>query len=133
MSSAEPAPQQAEMWIVYDGQCPFCSSFVRLYRLREHARVHLVDARQPHPILAEIDQRKLDLDVGMVVKFADRLYHGAEAMQFLALLGSGDTPFNRLNRLLFRHPGLARRIYPMLVKGRLLTLRLLGRHRIHTS
>ena len=122
---------EADLWVVYDGQCPFSSSFVQLYRIREHAKqVHLVDARTPHPILAEIHERQFDLDDGMVVKLGDRFYHGAAAMQFLAILGSDDTVFNRLNRLLFRHPWLARRLYPLLVAGRLTTLRLLGRTKI---
>jgi hypothetical protein len=63
----------------------------------------------------------------MVVKLRGRFYHGAEAMSILAILGSGDSWFNRLNRALFRHPRIARLLYPVLVRGRLLTLRLLGR------
>ena len=132
MSSAD-TPEQEALWVVYDGQCPFCSSYVRLYHLRQQARVHLVDARSPHPILEEIRTLGLDLDEGMVVKFVGRFYHGAGALQFLAVLGSGDTPVNRANRLLFRHPRLARWIYPLLVRGRLMTLHLLGRSRIHAS
>lgn len=120
-----------DLWVVYDGQCPFCSSYVRLYRIREQANhVHLIDARAPHPILNEIHERKLNLDEGMAVKLGDRFYHGAAALQILAILGSGATIFNRLNRVLFRHPKLARRLYPLLVGGRLATLRLLGRTKI---
>lgn len=127
MSGRNPDADTA-LWVVYDGQCPFCSSYVRLYRIREHAKqVHLIDARTPHPILDEIRARKLDLDAGMAVKLGDRFYHGAAALQILAILGSGETIFNRLNHLLFRHPRLARLLYPLLVRGRLLTLRLLGR------
>lgn len=116
------------LWIVYDGDCPFCSSYVRLYRLREvTGRVHLIDARTGHPILGEIHARGFDLDEGMAVKAAGRFYHGAEALQFLAILGAGDGLFNRLNRALFQHPRLSRVLYPWMVRGRLLTLRLLGR------
>ena len=121
-------PDKDGLWIVYDGDCPFCSSYVRLYRLREvTGRVHLIDARASHPILAEIEALGLDLDAGMAVKAAGHFYHGAEALQFLAILGGGDGVFNRLNRALFRHPRLARTLYPWMVRGRLLTLRLLGR------
>ena len=51
-------------------------------------------------------------------------------LHLLALLGSDGTLFNRLNRLLFRRPALAGRLYPWLVRGRLATLALLGRRRI---
>jgi len=124
----------SEIWIVYDGECPFCSSYVRLYRLRELAgRVLLVDAREPHPVLGEVRARGFDLDEGMVVKAAGRFYHGAEAMQILAILGAGSGLFNALNRAIFRHPRLARALYPWMVRGRLATLRLLGRHPLHSA
>jgi predicted DCC family thiol-disulfide oxidoreductase YuxK len=121
-------PENQGLWVVYDGDCPFCSSYVRLYRLREvTGRVHLIDARSDHPILDEVRALRLDLDEGMAVKAGGRFYHGAEALQFLAILGAGDGLFNRLNRALFKHPGLSRLLYPWMVRGRLLTLRLLGR------
>ena len=120
-----------DLTVVYDGECPFCSSYVQLYRIREHAgRIDLVDARGEHPILADIRRAGLDLNEGMVVRLQGRLYHGAEAMNLLAVLGGDGTVFNRLNRALFRHPKLARRLYPLLVRGRMLTLRLLGRRLI---
>jgi len=117
-----------EIWVVYDGECPFCSSFILLYRIREHAKhVHLIDARSRHPIVDEIRRQNLDLNEGMVVKFNGRFYHGSDAMNILALLGSGTTLFNRLNLALFRRPSVARLLYPLLARGRLITLRLLGR------
>ena len=123
-----------ELWVVYDGECPFCSSYVRLYRLREVAgRVHLVDAREPHPVLDEVRARGFNLDEGMVVKAAGHFYHGAEAMQILAILGAGAGLFNALNRAIFRHPRLARALYPWMVRGRLATLRLLGRRPLHSA
>jgi predicted DCC family thiol-disulfide oxidoreductase YuxK len=117
-----------DVWVVYDGECPFCSSFVLLYRIREHAKhVHLIDARSPHPMVDEVRRQRLDLNEGMAVKFKGRFYHGADAMNILAILGSGTTLFNRINRALFRRPGVARLLYPLLARGRLITLRLLGR------
>ena len=131
---SRPDPAQDELWVVYDGECPFCSSYVRLYRLREVAGpVHLIDAREPHAILDEVREHGFDLDDGMVVKAAGRFYHGAAAMQILAILGSGSGLFNALNRAVFRHPRLARALYPFLVRGRLVTLRLLGRRTLHSA
>jgi len=117
-----------DIWVVYDGECPFCNSFVLLYRIREHAsHVHLIDARSPHAVVDEVRRQRLDLNQGMAVKFNGRFYHGADAMNILAILGSGKTLFNRLNRALFRRPSVARLLYPLLTRGRLITLRLLGR------
>ena len=125
--------------IVYDGECPFCAAYVRMARLRDSAgSVTLVDARTAtreggHPVLAEIRERGLDLDRGMVVKMDGRLFHGDAAMTALALMTTPSGGFNRLMRALFRRPGIARVIYPPMVAGRNLTLRLLGRRPIGQS
>jgi predicted DCC family thiol-disulfide oxidoreductase YuxK len=128
---AEAGTGGRDLWVVYDGECPFCSSYVTLYRIRQQTdHVHLIDARSGHPLVADIRRAGFDLDVGMVVKFEGRFYHGAEAMNVLAILGSGSGFFNRLNRALFRHPRLSRILYPWMVRGRLLVLRMLGRKTI---
>jgi predicted DCC family thiol-disulfide oxidoreductase YuxK len=120
-----------DLSVVYDGECPFCSSYVTLYRIRQQTdHVHLIDARSGHPLVADIRRRGYDLDAGMVVQFEGRLYHGAEAMNLLAILGSRGGLFNWLNRTIFRHPRVSRVLYPWLVRGRLLLLRLLGRRTI---
>jgi predicted DCC family thiol-disulfide oxidoreductase YuxK len=118
--------------VVYDGECPFCAAYVRMTRLRESAGpVTLIDARADgHPVLDEIRAQGLDLDRGMVVKMDGRLYHGDAAMTALALMTTPSGVFNRAMRALFRKPGLARVIYPPMVAGRNLTLRLLGRRPI---
>ncbi|MFK4505587.1 DUF393 domain-containing protein [Bradyrhizobium daqingense] len=117
-----------EIWVVYDGECPFCSRYVLLYELRERGqRVHLIDARSEHPIVRDIRARNLDLNEGMVVFRRGQHYYGADAMHLLATLAGETTVFNRLNRLVFSRPRLARILYPALVRGRKLLLRLLGR------
>jgi predicted DCC family thiol-disulfide oxidoreductase YuxK len=126
-----------ELVVVYDGQCPFCTRFVELYRIRRLVgHVRLVDARGAagsDPVLDAVRAAGLDLDEGMAVRWGGRTYHGADAMHVLALLGSEDSAFGRINSALFRRPGLARRLYPALVAGRRLTLRLLGRRLIAES
>jgi predicted DCC family thiol-disulfide oxidoreductase YuxK len=128
MSDRGDARHGNDLSIVYDGHCPFCSSYVRLYTIRESGRrVNLIDGRSPHPLVDEILRQKLDLDQGMVVKMGNRMYHGAAALNVLAILGSNGTLFNRINRALFQRPRLASWLYPLLAWGRLITLRCLGR------
>jgi predicted DCC family thiol-disulfide oxidoreductase YuxK len=118
-----------EIWIVYDGLCPFCSRYVMLYRIRQLVQqVHLIDAREgEHPLVKELSDKGLDLNEGMAVKWDGKFYYGADCMHVLALLGSESSAFNRLNRWLFSRQRLARALYPALVRGRKLTLRILGR------
>lgn len=117
--------------IVYDGDCPFCSTYVRLMRLREaFGAVRLVDARSNDPILDEIRAARLNLDDGMVLKLDGALYHGDRALHMLALMSTSSGLFNRLTRAAFSSPQLTRRLYPGLVAGRNATLALLGRRKI---
>ena len=42
----------AQIWVVYDGMCPFCTRYVMLYRIRQLAeKVHMIDARSDHPVV----------------------------------------------------------------------------------
>lgn len=115
-------------WIVYDGQCPFCSRYVALLRLRQAlGRVELVDARNGGPLVDEIRSAGLDLNEGMVLKLDGELYHGDACIHRLALLSTRSGLFNRLNGRIFASPTTARLLYPVLRSGRNTVLRVLGR------
>jgi predicted DCC family thiol-disulfide oxidoreductase YuxK len=120
--------------IVYDGDCPFCSRYVQLIRLRESlGPVRLVNARDGGPEVAEVREAGLDLNDGMVLKLDGRLYHGDECMHMLALLSTASGVFNRINAAVFSSPRAARMLYPVLRTGRNAALRLLGRGRISAN
>ena len=122
---------ESETWIVYDGQCPFCSRYVQLVRLRETlGQVRLVDARNGGPMVEEARAAGLDLDEGMVLKLDGRLYHGAECIHMLALLSTPSSWFNRVNAAMFRSQTASRVLYPVLRTGRNAVLRLLGRSKL---
>ena len=74
-----------------------------------------------------VGAHNLDLNEGMLVRWRGQYHHGAEAMHLLATLAGEATLFNRINRLVFSRPRHARAVYPSLVRGRKLLLRLLGR------
>jgi predicted DCC family thiol-disulfide oxidoreductase YuxK len=117
-----------EIWVVYDGMCPFCASYVRLCRMRELAqRVHLIDARSDHPMVEEVKTRGLSLENGLAVKWNGHYYHGAEALAMMAMFGSESGLLSRLNRFMFSRPKLGGFLYPAMVAARRLTLKLLGR------
>ena len=130
--SVDPA-QHTEAWLVYDGDCPFCSAYVRHVRLQETVKLALIDAREGGPLVSEIAALGLDLDEGMVLKIGDQLYHGDQCIHALALLSSPSGTFNRINKIIFRSRWLSRVLYPVLRAGRNLTLRLLGRSKVNLS
>jgi predicted DCC family thiol-disulfide oxidoreductase YuxK len=121
----------SDTWIVYDGQCPFCSRYVQLVRLRETlGQVGLFDARKGGPQVEEARKAGLDLDEGMVLKLDGRLYHGAECIHMLALLSTPSSWFNRVNAAMFRSQTASRLLYPVLRTGRNAVLRMLGRSKL---
>ena len=123
----------SEAWLVYDGECPFCSRYVRLVRIRDHVRLHLINAREGGPLVDELSQAGLDLNDGMVLKFGDRYYHGADCIHILAILSTPSTTFNRVNAWIFRSSSLSRILYPILRSGRNAVLAMLGREKIGDS
>lgn len=120
-----------EILLIYDKECPFCSRYTQLIKLRENVgTLILVNAREKHPILEKIEERGLDLNEGMVLVMDDQYYHGAQAIHVLALLSNPSTTFNKINFWLFKSESVARFIYPILRAGRNMVLRMLGRSKI---
>lgn len=115
------------MTIIYDGKCPFCSSYLSMLRLREAVgRVEMVDARSDDPRVAQAVARGHDLDRGMVVIWQGRQFFGADALHLLATLSAPDGARNALTRRLFASARLAAFFYPLMSGSRRLYLRLSG-------
>lgn len=130
MTESHPAGQdKGDIWFAYDGECPICTYAAHALRIRQSVgSLHLVDARvdKDHPLILRIGEERIDLDEGMAIQFGGRLYHGADALQVMALLGSPHGWFNRMNGLLFRSPLLAKLAYPLMRGSRNLLIRVLG-------
>ena len=121
----------ADMVIVYDGQCVFCSNYVKLLRLRSTVgRVEMIDARRDGVSALLGQSLGLDLNSGMLVLYQGRHYHGPSAMTVLSLLSGPSGTLNRALASIFRHPQLSSVLYPVLRLGRAMTLALLGRRGI---
>ncbi len=118
-------------WLLYDGNCPFCSRYVKLIRLRSSiGELELINARYPSEQLDEVQKAGLDVNEGMVLKFGQQLYHGADCIHMLALLSSPIDSANKTNAWLFRSPTRARLLYPWLRCARNMVLFALGRSKI---
>lgn len=115
--------------VIYDGECPFCSSYVSMMRLREAVGdVELVDARGNDRRVRDVQDAGHDLDEGMVVLWQGEVVFGDDAVHLLATLSSEKGGlFNRIQRAVFSNPRRAARLYPVLASGRRLFLRLVGR------
>ncbi|MEQ1704739.1 MAG: DCC1-like thiol-disulfide oxidoreductase family protein [Rickettsiales bacterium] len=116
-----------DVWFVYDGQCPLCMMGATHFKVREAiGALHLLDARkQPdHPLMQEINRLGLNLDEGMVIKFKNTCYQGADALHIMAMLGTDSGWFNRINACMFRSKTLSALFYPAFRSARNLLLKL---------
>jgi hypothetical protein len=91
----------------------------------------LVDARDAGSVMDEITGRGWDIDQGMVVKVGTELYHGANAIHVLALMGANRGLFNRVAYWSFRSRAVSRVLYPVLKLFRNLLLKALGVSKIN--
>ena len=122
----------APIILVYDGDCPVCRNYTRYLSVKQAAgSFELLDARDNPPILKEINAASLDMDEGFVLKIGDQFYHGADAINALALLSTRTGLFNKLNFMIFRSKTLSRALYPVLKAGRALLLRMLGKQKLN--
>ena len=119
--------------IIYDGDCPFCRSYVALTRLRELADIFLLNAREEPGLCRELLYKGVSLDEGMVVIINNEVHHGGDAINRITLLTSNNTLFNKFAYLLFSKPLISKFVYPVLRGIRNVTLRLLGKKPIHVE
>lgn len=118
--------------LVYDGECPVCTNYSRVVRIRDSlGKFTIVNARDEHPVMNEITAAGLDIDEGMVLKLGDQLYYGADAVNTLALISSRSGLFNRFNYIVFRSERVANYLYPILRGMRNLLLKLLRKSKIN--
>ncbi len=128
------ADKTGAVTIYYDGDCPFCSEYVRYLRLRESVGApELVNVREAPDARAELEAEGFDLDRGMVADISGVRYEGADALNALALLTTPSGLFNRATAALFASPRLSRIAYPILRAGRNATLTLLDRTPIRSD
>ncbi|RTL52154.1 MAG: DUF393 domain-containing protein [Bradyrhizobiaceae bacterium] len=122
---------ESSNYLVYDGECPFCSSYVKLLRLRDAiGPITLVSARDAHPIVQHVKTRGVVLDQEMALVMGDQVYSGADCINRLALMSTRSGFFNAANAFLFSSAAVSRVAYPVMRAGRNLALKLQGTPRL---
>ena len=116
-----------EIYIIYDGECPFCSDFVMASNLRNrYKNLKIVNAREKTQLSQNVIQQGYDLNEGMVVIKDNKILFGTEAARFIALNGSGGLSHWFYKSMLYNQ-AIANYIYPVLVVLRKRYLKLVGK------
>ena len=119
-------------FLLYDGDCPACSAYVAVARLRQlYPDLRIISARSEPALVAGLRQDGFEINEGMVLCLDGRIYFAADAVHMIATLGRASPSSWRRAALGFVGTApWARPLYPWLNRGRLLLLMLLGRRRI---
>ena len=116
-------------FLLYDGECPACSAYVAMARLRQlYPGLRVLDARAEPALVAELRGRGYEINTGMVLCLDGVIHFGADATRAIAVLGRAAP--SRWRRAALGAIGTApwsRRLYPWLNHGRSVLLRLLRR------
>jgi hypothetical protein len=119
----------SENYLLYDGECPACRSYIALTRLRQlFPDIRVLDARVEPERVAALRRRGFEINDGMALCLDGVIHFGPEATRMIGVM---ERPVAALApRLVLAFIGTApwsRRLYPLLNAARQLLLRLLGR------
>jgi predicted DCC family thiol-disulfide oxidoreductase YuxK len=116
-------------FLLYDGECPACSAYVAMTRLRQlHPALRVLSARTEPGLVAELRGLGYEINEGMVLCLDGVIHFGPEATRMIAVLGSSSPSWWRRTALAgIGTAPWARRLYPWLTRARFVLLRLLGR------
>lgn len=121
-----------EITLVFDRQCPVCTYYCRLVRIRKQlGNVVIMDAREPSKIMDKITAKGWDVDDGIVLKIGTRLYYGSDAIHALALISSRSGIFNRFNYWMFKSQDVSNLSYPFFKFLRRMLLKIMGISKIN--
>ena len=103
-------------FLLYDGECPFCSFYAAKSRFEERIGrpLRLIDGRHAPELVTRLRREGCDLDQGMILALHGRRYHGAAAMVVLKGMTTGTGRFGRFARWFTSSPARIRAAYPWL-------------------
>jgi predicted DCC family thiol-disulfide oxidoreductase YuxK len=104
-----------EIYLIYDGECPVCNKAAQILKIQQSiGKLQIINARSNHQLVKHIKKLGYDLNEGILVIFQDKYYHGKDAMNLLAMIGSPSDLLNKINIVIFRSKILTSIFYPLL-------------------
>lgn len=124
------------IWIIYDGECPLCRSFVHAFHIKKkYGALYLINARQLDDdfLQSEIDRLSLNIDEGMIVYTSGEFYHGRDAVRFLALNCESQNKLWAFLSFILKMNVISSLVYPVMKSVRNIVLRVRGVKKINTK
>ncbi|MFN9644057.1 MAG: DCC1-like thiol-disulfide oxidoreductase family protein [Cyanobacteriota bacterium] len=113
--------------LVFDGGCPFCRHFAELSELRAGLPgLRIRDGRADATLRQALARRGFHLRDGAMVIAGERVWHGADALQWLCSRMAPSAALLQVLAPLLADGERARRLYPLLLGARRLALGLRG-------
>ena len=117
--------------VYYDKECPFCSKYSELVKLRSHYDVEIINARECHDTIQEFKTKGLDINEGFIIQIEDQTLQGEEAVVFLSKHMKTKNSFEKTILWFMKKRTIMNIIYPIVKTIRIIVLWLIGRdHRI---
>jgi predicted DCC family thiol-disulfide oxidoreductase YuxK len=115
-------------FLLYDGECPACRSYVAIARLRElWPDLRILDARKEPDLVAELRAKGLEINDGFVLSLGGTLYFGPEATRMIGERGRNHGGVrSRVLGAIGTQPW-SRRLYSWLNRCRRLLLAMMGK------
>ena len=128
------SPENARMpfadtdYILYDGECPACRSYMAVAGLRKvRPDLRIIDARKAPDMVAMLRRQGYEINEGMMVSVGGQLFFGADATRLIAQLGKAGGPLRAALLWAIGNAPWSLWLYPRLNWCRRLLLRMLGR------
>jgi predicted DCC family thiol-disulfide oxidoreductase YuxK len=117
-----------ENFVLYDGACPICASYMAIAALRRvKPDVAVLDARQEPTLVADLRRRGHAVNESILVQLGDRVFAGPAATRLIANLGSANPVMRRSALWLIGSAPWSAALYPWLRATRNLLLKIMGR------
>lgn len=114
------------LYLIYDGDCILCSNSAQAIKIKNSVgHLEIINARTSHPLVTEALENGFDLNEGILVKYNNQYFYGADAVHFLALIGSPSDTFNKISSSIFKYKWVSYCFYPFfkLIRNIILFLR----------
>ena len=114
---------------IYDGECPFCNHFAQLLELKSSIQsLQIIDGRKNLEKLTQLYNQGYDLNKGAILIKDGKIKHGAEAISWICSeLKEPNDSLLKVLRIIFRSNKRSKKIFPVLLWSRRITLSIKGK------